>query len=69
VTEAEAIRAITRAAKRRDRADAARREAVAELRERAREAQAAKVPISRIAEAAGLSRQGVYDLLAAGPRA
>jgi DNA invertase Pin-like site-specific DNA recombinase len=57
---------IRQAAKRRDRADKARREAVAELREQARAAQAAGVSITRIAAEAGLSRQGVYDLLAPG---
>jgi DNA invertase Pin-like site-specific DNA recombinase len=62
---AETIKAIRQAAKRRDRADKARREAVNELRERTREAQAAGVSISQIAREAGLSRQGVYDLLGA----
>jgi DNA invertase Pin-like site-specific DNA recombinase len=62
---AEAVKGIRHAAKRRDRADQARREAVAELRERVREAQAEGVSISQIAREAGLSRQGVYDLLAA----
>jgi DNA invertase Pin-like site-specific DNA recombinase len=57
------IKAIRRAAKRRERADKARREATAELRERIREAQEAGVSIARIAREAGLSRQGVYDLL------
>jgi DNA invertase Pin-like site-specific DNA recombinase len=61
------IQGLRRAAKRRDRADRARKEATAELRERIREAQAAGVPIAQIAREAGLSRQGVYDLLAARP--
>ena len=61
----EAIKGIRRAAKRRERADHARREATAELRERIREAQKAGVPIAQIAREAHLSRQGVYDLLAA----
>ncbi len=60
-----AIKAIREAAKRRARADVARRKATGELRERCREAQAAGVPVTRIAREAGLSRQGVYDLLAA----
>jgi DNA invertase Pin-like site-specific DNA recombinase len=64
-----AVNAIRLAAKRRDRADQARREAVADLRERVREAQAAGVSITRIAREAGLSRQGVYDVLAAEPPA
>lgn len=59
------LKAIQQAAKRRERADKARREATADLRERIREAQAAGVSISRIAREAHLSRQGVYDLLAA----
>jgi DNA invertase Pin-like site-specific DNA recombinase len=57
-------KSIRQAAKRRDRADKARREAVAELREQVRAAQEAGVSITRIAAEAGLSRQGVYDLLA-----
>jgi DNA invertase Pin-like site-specific DNA recombinase len=61
------LKAIRLAAKRRDRADKARRAAVADLREHVRAAQEAGVPITRIAAEAGLSRQGVYDLLAAGP--
>jgi DNA invertase Pin-like site-specific DNA recombinase len=61
----ETIKGIRRAAKKRERADRARREATAELRDRIREAQAAGVPIAQIAREAGLSRQGVYDLLAA----
>jgi DNA invertase Pin-like site-specific DNA recombinase len=65
---AETVKGIQRAAKRRDRADAARRAAVADLRERIREAQAAGVSISQIAREAGLSRQGVYDLLNGHPR-
>jgi DNA invertase Pin-like site-specific DNA recombinase len=59
------IKAIRQAAKRRERADKARREATADLRERIREAQAAGVSIAQIAREANLSRQGVYDLLAA----
>jgi len=65
--QATLIQGLRRAAKRRERADRARREATAELRDRCREAQEAGVPISRIAREVGLSRQGVYDLLAARP--
>jgi DNA invertase Pin-like site-specific DNA recombinase len=61
------LQALRRAAKRRERADKARREATAELRERIREAQAAGVSIAQIAREAGLSRQGVYDLLSQPP--
>jgi DNA invertase Pin-like site-specific DNA recombinase len=57
-------KSIRQAARRRDRADKARREAVAELREQVRAAQEAGVSVTRIAAEAGLSRQGVYDLLA-----
>jgi DNA invertase Pin-like site-specific DNA recombinase len=61
------LQALQQAAKRRQRADRARREATAELRERIREAQAAGVSIAQIAREAGLSRQGVYDLLSQPP--
>lgn len=67
MTEAEAIRGIHRAAKRRERAAAARREATADLLRYIQEAQEAGVSISQIAREAGLSRQGVYDLLAERP--
>jgi DNA invertase Pin-like site-specific DNA recombinase len=67
MTEAEAVKGLRSAAKRRERADKARREATDDLRRLAREAQKAGVPIARIAREAGLSRQGVYDLLAARP--
>lgn len=61
----ETVKGIRRAAKRRKKADAARREATDELRDLCRQAQAEGVPIAQIAREAGLSRQGVYDLLAA----
>ncbi len=67
MSDTSAITGIRRAAKRRDRARHERQQATRELRERAREAQAEGVPITRIAREAGLSRQGVYDLLAARP--
>jgi DNA invertase Pin-like site-specific DNA recombinase len=60
----ETTKAIRRAAKRRDRADAAKREATDQLREAIGEAKAAGVSIAQIAREAHLSRQGVYDLLA-----
>jgi hypothetical protein len=62
-----ALKAIRRAARKREKADQAKREATEELRGYCREAQAADVPITRIASEAGLSRQGVYDLLAERP--
>jgi hypothetical protein len=65
MSESEAIKAIRRAAKRREYADRLRHQATDELRERVRQAQAEGVPIARIAREARLSRQGVYDLLAA----
>jgi DNA-binding phage protein len=62
-----ALKAIQRAARKRAKADEAKREATEELRRYCREAHAADVPITRIASEAGLSRQGVYDLLAERP--
>lgn len=67
--QAAALKAIRRAARKRERADAAKREATEELRRYCREAKAAEVPITRIASEAGLSRQGVYDLLGERPSA
>lgn len=67
MTEAEAVKGIRHAARRRDRATKARRDATTELQRYCREAQAAGVPITRIAREARLSRQGVYDLLAEQP--
>jgi len=65
MSESEAVKAIRRAAKRREYAERLRQQATGELRDRMREAQAEGVPIARIAREARLSRQGVYDLLAA----
>jgi hypothetical protein len=59
-----AIKGIRRAAKSRKRADAARAKATDELRRYCKDAQDAGVSVTRIAQEAGLSRQGVYDLLA-----
>jgi DNA invertase Pin-like site-specific DNA recombinase len=67
MSESEAIKAIRRAAKRREYAERLRHQATDELRDRMREAQSEGVPIARIAREAHLSRQGVYDLLAAQP--
>jgi DNA-binding IclR family transcriptional regulator len=63
MAEAEVIRAIRKAAKQRERATETRKAATDDLRRYCREAQAAGVSITRIAQEAGLSRQGVYDLL------
>jgi DNA-binding phage protein len=62
-----AIKGIRRAAKSRERANAARAKATDDLRRSCKDAQEAGVPVTRIAEEAGLSRQGVYDLLAERP--
>jgi hypothetical protein len=62
-----ALIGIQKAAKKRAKADAAKREATDELRRYCKEAQDAGVAITRIAAEAGLSRQGVYDLLAGRP--
>ncbi len=67
--QAAALKAIRRAARKREKADQTKREATEELRRYCREAQAAGVPITRIASEAGLSRQGVYDLLGERPSA
>ena len=69
MSEATAIRRIQTAVRRRQKADEAKREATEHLRKSCREAQAAGVPITRIASEAGLSRQGVYDLLGERPSA
>jgi DNA-binding phage protein len=61
------VKGIRKAAKQRERADEARQRATADLRELCRKAQAEGVSITQIASEAGLSRQGVYDLLAARP--
>jgi DNA-binding phage protein len=69
MSEASAIRRIQAAVRKRTKADEAKREATEQLRRSCREAQAAGVSITRIAEEAGLSRQGVYDLLGERPSA
>jgi DNA-binding phage protein len=61
------LRSIRGAATRRKNADSAKRQATDDLRGFCQQAQKAGVPITRIASEAGLSRQGVYDLLAARP--
>lgn len=69
MSEATAIRRIQSAVRKREKADEAKREATEQLRRSCREAQAEGVSITRIAAEAGLSRQGVYDLLAERPSA
>jgi len=63
----DAIKGIRRAAKARAKADAARHKATEELRSYCKAAQKAGVPVTQIASEAGLSRQGVYDLLGEQP--
>lgn len=63
------LRSIRGAAKRRERADSAKRQATEDLRGFIRDAREAGVSITRIASEAGLSRQGVYDLLGERPSA
>lgn len=67
MSDSDAIQGIRRAAKQRAQADELRRKATRELRDHCRAAHAEGVAISRIAQEAGLSRQGVYDLLADPP--
>jgi len=67
MSEAAILRSIRGAAKRRQTADAAKRQATDDLRGYVRDAREAGVSITRIAEEAGLSRQGVYDLLGERP--
>ncbi|HYH54624.1 MAG TPA: hypothetical protein VD761_10890 [Solirubrobacterales bacterium] len=69
MSEAMIIRRIKGAARKRKKADEAKREATEQLRTYCREARKAGVPLTRIAEEAGLSRQGVYDLLGERPSA
>ncbi|MFL5834909.1 MAG: hypothetical protein ACJ76B_13160 [Solirubrobacterales bacterium] len=69
MTEAAAIRKIKALARKRAKADEAKREATDQLRAYIRDAREAGVSITRIASEAGLSRQGVYDLLGERPSA
>jgi DNA-binding phage protein len=69
MSEATVLRSIRGAAKRRERADAAKRQATEDLRGYVRDAREAGVSITRIASEAGLSRQGIYDLLGERPSA
>jgi hypothetical protein len=65
--QASILRSIRSAAKRREKADAAKREATNDLRRYCEAARKAGVSITQIASEADLSRQGVYDLLAERP--
>jgi hypothetical protein len=68
MSESEAIKAIRRAAKRREYSERLRRQATADLRDNILRAQGEGVPTARIAREARLSRQGVYDLVRAAER-
>ena len=63
MSDATVLRKIKAAAKRRSKAESAKREATEQLQVYCREARKAGVPVVRIAIEAGLSRQGVYDLI------
>lgn len=65
MSESEAVKGIRRAAKRREYAERLRIAATNDLRDCCLRAQSEGVPIAHIAREARLSRQGVYDLLAA----
>lgn len=67
MSEATALRRIRAAVAKREKADAAKREATDDLRRYCEEAKREGVSITRIASEAGLSRQGVYDLLGGRP--
>jgi hypothetical protein len=69
MSEAAVIRRIQAAVAKRAKADDAKREATEQLRTSCREAREVGIPITRIAAEAGLSRQGVYDLLGERPSA
>jgi DNA invertase Pin-like site-specific DNA recombinase len=67
VSEAQLLKSIRGAASRRHTADEAKRKATEDLRGYVRQAREAGVSITKIASEAGLSRQGVYDLLGERP--
>lgn len=69
MSEATAIRRIQVAVRKRTKADEAKRDATEQLSRSCRKAREAGVSITRIASEAGLSRQGVYDLLGERPSA
>lgn len=63
MSEIAVLRKIKAAAGKRAKAEEAKREATRQLQAYCREARKAGVPVARIASEAGLSRQGVYDLI------
>ena len=60
---ARTIQAIRKSAKRRKKAERKRREAMGELRDLCLRGKEAGIPLTELAREAGLSRQGIYDLL------
>ena len=64
MSDSAALKGVRQAAKQRAKADLLRAEANSALRDWARQAHAEGESITRIAQEAGLSRQGLYDLLA-----
>lgn len=69
MSEAAVIRKIKAAAQKRAKADEAKQTATEDLRRQCLAAREAGIPITLIASEAGLSRQGVYDLLGERPSA
>jgi DNA-binding phage protein len=67
MSEDKIIEGLRRAAERRERADKERHAASAELRKLVQDAHAAGLGATQIAEAAGLSRQAVYEALGQRP--
>lgn len=67
MSEAAILRSIRGAAKRRASAEARKRQATEDLRDFCEQARRQGVSVTRIASEAGLSRQGVYDLLGERP--
>jgi DNA invertase Pin-like site-specific DNA recombinase len=67
MNEKKALERLRQAAVAREAADEARHIASAELRKCVQDAHAAGVGPTRIAEAAGLSRQAVYEILGQPP--
>jgi DNA-binding phage protein len=63
MSDTDTIKKLRRAARHRQRADALKHKATEQLRDYMRQADGEGVPIARIAREAGLSRQGVYELL------
>jgi hypothetical protein len=67
MSKAQALHRLRQTARRRENLIRQSRAATDDLGERCRQARDAGVPIAQIAREAGLSRQGVYDLLAGRP--